>query len=429
MSRLVLLSLAVVMAAAGAERAEAQSAVRWESSIERAQQIAAETNRLVLLHFWRPSCGPCVKLDRNVFSQGQFAAALETDFVPVKVNTDDFPQTARKYTIEFLPTDVILAPDGRVVRTTSCSQDAVEYAQSLRQIAQSYRQANADFAAAGRGSERDESRTTAATYAAGNDARDTYGQNSANAARPVAGERRYADEALAPTRGNETRSDASGGNYHTPGGYSEPGIGGSNLSLGGTRSQPAARMASRDYAGSDMQLGGTGAGLANGAPRYADRAASGPAYDERAGMSVGGSAGGNPSAGSQPAAAPAATATAQPSLCLDGFCPVSLVESQRWTPGDRRFGAVHRGRIYLFANEAAQQRFMSDPDRYSPAISGHDAVAWVEQGRMVPGARKFGGYFRGFVYLFSSEEALRQFEANPERYASAAEKTMSVARR
>jgi protein disulfide-isomerase len=128
-----------------------------------------------------------------------------------------------------------------------------------------------------------------------------------------------------------------------------------------------------------------------------------------------------------PSAMPATnSATTQPTLCLDGHCPVTLMETQRWLYGDRRFGAVHRGRLYLFTSTDAQQRFLADPDRYSPAISGHDAVAWVDQGRLVAGERKFGGYYRNFIYLFASEEALRQFEANPERYAAPVEQAVAV---
>jgi YHS domain-containing protein len=130
---------------------------------------------------------------------------------------------------------------------------------------------------------------------------------------------------------------------------------------------------------------------------------------------------------SQASANPPA-ASSKPALCLDGRCPVTFHDTKNWAHGDRRFGAVHRGRLYLFVNAAAQQRFLADPDKYSPAVSGHDAVAWVEQGQFVPGVMKFGGEFNGLVYLFSSEATLRQFEANPKRYAAPVEQAISSGR-
>ena len=72
----------------------ADSAVRWHNDIDKALALAAQSNRLVLVHFWKPSCGPCVKLDAQVFSEPQFAAVLEADYVPVKINTDQLPMTA-----------------------------------------------------------------------------------------------------------------------------------------------------------------------------------------------------------------------------------------------------------------------------------------------------------------------------------------------
>jgi len=105
-------------------------------------------------------------------------------------------------------------------------------------------------------------------------------------------------------------------------------------------------------------------------------------------------------------------------LCLDGFCPVSLYEKQQWLPGDRRWGAIHRGRTYLFTGPEEQRRFFTDPDRFAPVGSGNDVVLAAEQGRAVPGMREHGVFFGNRVYLFSSEESLAKFAEKPEVYAN-----------
>ena len=109
---------------------------------------------------------------------------------------------------------------------------------------------------------------------------------------------------------------------------------------------------------------------------------------------------------------------------LEGFCPVQLAEKAAWTPGDRQWGARHRSRIYLFAGPEEQRRFMADPDRYAPVLSGHDIVLAVEQRQTVPGFRAHGVTYGGRVYLFADENSLQKFSTNPKFYAERALQAM-----
>ena len=89
--------------------------MHWHKDLESAKVVAKQTNRLVLVHFWTPSCGPCMALNQNVFSQPGVANAMETQFVPVKLNADENSATATWYGITRVPTDVIVTPDGQMV--------------------------------------------------------------------------------------------------------------------------------------------------------------------------------------------------------------------------------------------------------------------------------------------------------------------------
>src|SRR3954454_23673714 len=114
--RHVLSPLVVVLSALLAVPAFAQQeAVHWHKDLESAKIVAKQTNRLVLVHFWTPSCGPCMALNQNVFNQPGVANAIETQFVPVKLNADENSATATWYGITRVPTDVIVTPDGRIV--------------------------------------------------------------------------------------------------------------------------------------------------------------------------------------------------------------------------------------------------------------------------------------------------------------------------
>lgn len=105
-------------------------------------------------------------------------------------------------------------------------------------------------------------------------------------------------------------------------------------------------------------------------------------------------------------------------LGLEGYCPVTLAEKGVWTEGRAQWGVRHRGRTYLFAGPEQQQAFLASPDRYSPALSGDDPVAVVDQGKSLPGRRAYGVTYQSRMYLFSSSETRAQFAANPERYTA-----------
>jgi YHS domain-containing protein len=94
------------------------------------------------------------------------------------------------------------------------------------------------------------------------------------------------------------------------------------------------------------------------------------------------------------------------------------MEEQRWQLGDRRWGVIHRGRTYLFSGPEQQRKFLSDPDRYSPAISGQDVVMALDYGQKIDGKRALGVTYQNRIYLFSNDASRQAFERNPKRYAT-----------
>jgi protein disulfide-isomerase len=117
-----------------------------------------------------------------------------------------------------------------------------------------------------------------------------------------------------------------------------------------------------------------------------------------------------------------------PPLGFDGYCPVSMRNHWKWVAGDPRWGIVHRGRTYWFAGQAEQQQFWSDPDRYSPALSGMDPVMAIDHKQQVPGKREHSIDYDNLFYMFCSEATLQQFTANPERYAVGVREAMGIPR-
>jgi len=112
-----------------------QQAVRWEPTLESAQRLAGQTNRLVLIYFCGPSCVYCKRMEAEVLSQPSVAAAINADYVAVKIVADQFPATARRYAITHLPTTVIASPQGPTLDRREGFVPASEYAARLGQVA------------------------------------------------------------------------------------------------------------------------------------------------------------------------------------------------------------------------------------------------------------------------------------------------------
>ncbi|HTN78014.1 MAG TPA: hypothetical protein VL096_22335, partial [Pirellulaceae bacterium] len=125
----------------------------------------------------------------------------------------------------------------------------------------------------------------------------------------------------------------------------------------------------------------------------------------------------------QPAGAPVAAAE-NPPLAMEGYCSVGLIETGKWSKGDVRFGAIHRGRTYLFSSAADQQKFLVNPDKYSPMLSGYDPVKYLEQGQLVDGKRQHGIFHEGHTYLFADEASLDRFCKQPQAFTNSVRQAM-----
>ena len=119
--------------------AAAEDSVAWRRDVDAAKVEAAQDHKLVLLHFWTPSCGPCRALDKNVFSQAHVGAALERDFVPVKVNADQSPALAAAFGVNRVPTDVVLTSQGNVLASLACPGKPEAYLQQAAAVAEHFR--------------------------------------------------------------------------------------------------------------------------------------------------------------------------------------------------------------------------------------------------------------------------------------------------
>ena len=381
--------------------ASGQQAVRWQVSLDTAKRLAAQSNRLVLVHFWADWCQPCREMEQQVFSQSEVASAVESAFVPVRINVDHFPRTREQFGVTVLPTEVIITPEGQLVRKIGGVSDARQYVAWLNEVAAVVNQPRAP-------ADQTASRAGAAPNMRGSGPL-YYGTPASHPPQyPPSGPAAYADPRYAGQLDPQEEAGLSvvGPRY-------------AGAALGGPpRGVPSVTIPASP-ARNDFPRGGP-TSIAPAMPSASpstQAALTPPGWGSPEPQSqVPGPA--SPLSMPQSAAPTIQLPPGNPPLGLDGYCPIELTERKQWVLGDPRWGLIHRGRTYLFAGPEQRDRFDADPDRYAPVASGNDVVLLVERGELAPGRREHGGWFEDRVYLFSGEETYLKFHAAPEQYVA-----------
>ena len=392
--------------------ASAEPALRWQVSLEAAKRLASQTNRLVLIHFWADSCQPCRRMEQQVFTQPEVAAAIETAFVPVRINVAHYPHTGRQYGVTVLPSEVIITPQGQLVRKIDGAADARQYVARLNQVAASANLGGMERQIAGPVAQPPQYGPPASRYPEyppSGPQTPPDGRYVARVERPTEGELSL----VGPRYAGSDRPAIGDPPPHVPTVTVPPTSG---LRHGGSASimppedlaAPAARpeVARRGPAAASLPSQPPGIAMPPTIARNPSPPIQPPPIQPPIEPRV------QPSAVQLPAG--------NPPLGLDGFCPVELAEGQRWVSGDPRWGLIHRGRTYLFAGPEQRDRFDRDPDGYAPAAGGNDVVLLLERGEMTPGRREHGGWFQGRVYLFANEATYEKFCTAPKQYATPA---------
>ncbi|MEM8680411.1 MAG: thioredoxin fold domain-containing protein [Planctomycetota bacterium] len=426
--------------------------VPWVKDLATAQQLAASKNQLILLHFSAHDCPPCRQLERKVFSKRTFGHAIGELFVPVNVNVSLQPELKQQFNITAWPTDVVVTPDGQEVHRMTSMQDMNEYLITLRQVVWRHKTTAPGAMVASHPLQTSATATNTAPSFYGTTPNTTAVATQGSPVPPAASgpstvqnmaasgpttvQNIYVGQQSPVNPGPATPpAVASDSFYATP-----PQIVSPNAApaVAPPQTAPAATTppASLVNAQTNLYPPQANSVYATPANHVASPAASPqaatppptsvvPATTPAPGSAnstvqpaTNGAALANSGSAHQAQQASAQMPSVQPLMGLEGYCPVTLIENEKWEAGDAKWGARHRGRVYLFQTAAAQQRFLAEPDRYSPVLSGFDPMVYLDSGQLVEGHRAHGLRFQQSVVLFSSEESLTRFTQDPQGYLS-----------
>ena len=108
-----------------------------------------------------------------------------------------------------------------------------------------------------------------------------------------------------------------------------------------------------------------------------------------------------------------------PRIGLGGYCPVCILDANKWAKGSPEHQATYDGVTYYFPDEAIKQKFLANPAKYVPALGGDCIVCYAKLGKRVPGKTEHAARYDDRIFLFPADEQRQAFLKDPAAFADA----------
>ena len=455
------IALATILLAPTASLAE----IRWHSELETAHKIAFEEGKPLLLHFYADDCLWCEKLEKGAFESPVVQEAVHTEFIPVKVHANSNPKLAKIFLVDKFPSDVVVTTSGKTLSHSVSPQDVSRYVEMLQNAL-----SNAELPMMTTSDEEDPEKTTspeavqsektpvATTTATIRDPDGTPALSVNHAtlrvpnatlrvpnsisetadtipSEPTPPEYAAVENPVfaASTQMIDTEASTAVNALSDEQVLSLPAETTMLTETEATVEASATNETSTNLSNDDEGELATTMTLPSAMTQPAPK--SSPASSiinstDAAGDLISETEETQPTppspATAQPATAQPATAqsaTAQPSdLAMEGYCPVTVINEDRWSEGDPSISAIHLGRLYLFSSEEKRSQFLADPEPFTPVLNEIDTVVFFEERRIVPGKREWGmkDPIHQRMFFFSDEASMNHFYQEYERYTQSA---------
>ncbi len=109
----------------------------------------------------------------------------------------------------------------------------------------------------------------------------------------------------------------------------------------------------------------------------------------------------------------------EPRIGLGGYCPICILDANKWVKGSPEHQGTYDGVTYYFPEEAIKQKFLANPAKYVPALGGDCIVCYAKLGKRVPGSVNYSARYENRLFLFPGAEQHQAFLSNPKEFANA----------
>jgi len=404
--------------------------IAWSDDLAATMKLAQSTGKPVLVHFYGDNCPPCRMLEKKAFKDPLLVQAIGEHLLAVRINAERDTKTAARFRVNRWPTDVYLYADGEEIYRNISAQDPAAYEKTVLKVAEK----NQRMIGQQKTKRTDLSRKELMAMQPKTESASTTPVHLASGA-PMT--KREPTPPVLPDVSDPTVADSTVPDPNSK--KSGPVV----VSLSGSARVRLTEATVNSVDTADVAI-------TNQAPIPASELA--PILDsqalvvEAAPPSIETPV--DETSAVSPEKSPALlgeqvqadtgkadtgkTDSLLPtSIAIGGFCPVSLtmaIEASKsgasagpaWVKGKPEHAVRHRGRVYHLVSEEALAKFLSEPDRYAPVLSGCDLVEYSKSGKWIDGDCRFGFIEQetGRIFLFSSSLNCQEFAQNCESYSS-----------
>ena len=108
----------------------------WKSDYAEASTAAERDGLPIFLHFQAWYCGPCQRMDRDVFQHADVQKALSTGLASVEIDVTKEPDLAARFEASTVPRDVVVFADGTIETLNIGYMSRAAYVSLLRDTAE-----------------------------------------------------------------------------------------------------------------------------------------------------------------------------------------------------------------------------------------------------------------------------------------------------